>query len=351
MRALLFGLSTIFSTAALAATWLSSLQKDLSTLDAKTGGNLGVAIRVIGDSTSLSLSGNRPWYLASTTKIPIAIALLQAVDRGEIRLEERIKVEQKHFVDGGGRLIKEKPGQDHSLDDLMSRMLRESDSTATDLLLMRVGEAKLNEVMKKIGNGQFGPITSILQVRYDAYGELHPNAAKLENTDFIDLKSFPAGDARFKAFAQKIGVPVESLRRRSLEDAFEAYYARGKNSATLDGFTALLESLHEGKLLSPTSTKKLLALLRASETGDKRIKSGLPANVAFAQKTGTQQARVCNVGIVEPTPRGKLPFAIAACVEKFDDQEEAENTLAEVGKLIAKSPLLSGAPSQSLSNP
>jgi beta-lactamase class A len=47
-------------------------------------------------------------------------------------------------------------------------------------------------------------------------------------------------------------------------------------------------------------TALVLDAMERITTGDRRIKAGLPAGVSFAQKTGTQISRACNVGVVHP---------------------------------------------------
>ena len=44
---------------------------------------------------------DRPFAAASTIKIPILVAVLQAVDEGQVRLDERLRLEESHIAGGG----------------------------------------------------------------------------------------------------------------------------------------------------------------------------------------------------------------------------------------------------------
>ena len=306
----------------------SRLQSQLEELDAETDGELGVFVKRAGGDGAVTHDASRPWYLSSTIKVPVAIVLMLEVEAGRIPLDRELTLKESDAVDGAGELQGRPAGSKVSVGELLEKMLVQSDSTATDLLIREVGEGRLNAFLRSRG---FGEATTLLQVRYDAYGELHPDARKLTNRDFIELKRTGA-DERHAAFAEKIGVPESELRAGSVAEAFERYYRKGLNSAPLDAFGRLLEDLVEGRLLSGESTKLILRHMLAVTTGERRIKAGLPGGTPFAQKTGTQIARICNVGIVEPGEPDAL--IVAACVEKFSSQSDAEAVLARVGRLV-----------------
>lgn len=306
-----------------------SLAARVRVIDDTTSGNLGLFMRRIGDGRSFSHEADRYWYLSSTTKVPIAVALLKEVEAGRISLAEKLTLQRSDFVDGAGELQFKKPGTAYSIAFLLEKMLVQSDSSATDMLIRRLGEKKILEFLET--QGGFQPFTTLLQVRYDAYGELHPRAGKLTNLDFMALKKEKDTRARRLEFARLAGVPVEELRAPTLEEAFERYYLRNLNSSTLTGYGGFLERLAKGELLDAKHTALVLGHMKSMTTGEHRIKAGLPEGTIFAQKTGTQVKRICNVGIVDPEGRA---LVVVACVEKFGSQPEAEAALKRVGQAI-----------------
>jgi beta-lactamase class A len=327
----------------------SRLVGEIEEIERASPGTLGVFAKKTDSPDDVRYHADRHWYLASTVKVPVAIVLLQKVERGELKLETSIVLKSSDFVDGSGEVQTKAPGSRISVGYLLKKMLTQSDSTAADLLIRLVGEEDLNGALADMaGEGAFGPVTTLLQVRQDAYGELHPKGRELTNLDFIEINRIKDRKERLKAFMKKTGVSEKDLKADSIEEAFERYYARGKNSGSLAAFGQLLERLQEGALLSPAHTKLVLGHMRAMTTGETRIKSGLPDGVSFAQKTGTQIDRICNVGIIGTPKDGDL--VIAACAEKFPAQSEAERMLGRVGEVVMASPWRSQKGKNQLSN-
>lgn len=324
------------------------LSASVVALDRATPGQLGVYMKKLSDHDRFEYAADRSWYLASTTKIPVAIVLLRLVDRGEVSLCEELTLGEDDFVDGSGELQNAPPGTRFSLGVLLEKMIVDSDSTAADLLIERIEVQRLNRhIREEIRIPGFGPITTLLQVRKDAYSELHPRAGALTNRDFLDLKRHRDLEERLQAFMNKLGIARQELKAPSIEGAFERYYRSGKNSGTLEAVGILLERLVRGDLLAPGSTSRLLGLMERMETGENRLKAGLAPGALFAQKTGTQVNRLCNIGVIwgGATRVPREATVIAVCVQGFHSegtdlkasQEEAERTLERVARVLMRS--------------
>lgn len=312
--------------------WVAPLAASVEAIDRDTPGALGVYVRHLGDGGMLDHHSDRPWYLSSTIKVPVAIAVLQLADEEALSLDEELVLAETDFVDGAGDLLWQEPGARYAIGTLLEKSVRNSDSTATDMLIRRIGEDELNRRIQAWVPDGFGPVTTILQVRYDAYGLLHPGVAGLSNMDLVRLKNAAPGAERLQALATRLGADASDFALGSIEEAFERYYASGTNSATLQAFGRLLEQLVEGRLLSEAHTRLLLDHMQAITTGDDRIRAGLPDDADFAQKTGTQLDRACNVGIVGPDSDAAL--VVAACMEGFGEIAVAEAALRDVGAAL-----------------
>ena len=87
-----------------------------------------------------------------------------------------------------------------------------------------------------------------------------------------------------------------------------------------------------GDALSPASRDRLLAWMRASTTGAKRLRAGLPADWQWGDKTGTsaeQYGLVNDIGIA--TIPGRSPILMVAYSERG-----SEKTVAAVGNILAR---------------
>ncbi len=314
---------------------MDALHSRVAAIDGAMAGSLGVYVKDLRTGDELEYNADRPWYLSSTIKVPVAIAVLAQVEAGALDLQQTLELKESDFVDGAGRMLFEEPGTRHGIADLLRRSIVESDSTATDMLLREVGERQLQRSLARWATG-FGTITPILDVRYAVYGQLHPGVANLGNRQLVSLRQAEAGEPRLAALAQLLGVERSELGNVAFDDLFESYYATGANSASLTGFGRLLERLARGELLEPSNGALLLDHMRVIETGSRRIQAGLPAGFTFAQKTGTQIQRACNVGIVERNREPRL--IVAACAERFGDLRRAEQSFRQLGDALG--PLL-----------
>lgn len=339
-------LAITFSSMAAAepeAGWSEALAAEIAEIDEAMPGQLGVYIRRFSDGESGEVvrhRTDRDWYLASTIKIPLAIALMQKVEAGELSLDDELELAESDFVDGAGDLLWQEPGSRYTLDELNTRSIRDSDSTATDMLIRLLSEDGLNQQIREamVSEG-FGPVTTIVQVRFDAFGEIHPDVENLTNLDFIELRSAGGVEQRYQHLLEKLQIDKSEAKVQSAHEAFERYYARGINAGSLEAFGRMLERLVQGELLNEAHTSRLLDIMESVNTGDRRIKAGLPDGAGFAHKTGTQIARACNVGIINPRDEEQA-VVVAACAEGYGELSEAERAFAAVGEALTRAGLV-----------
>lgn len=324
------------------ATWKDGLEQELRRVDEASPGKLGVYIKHLGEDAELRYDAERFWYLGSAVKVPIALAVLQGVDDGEFRLDQRLTLEAEDKVDGSGDLVWQDNGVDYSLRDLLKEMLIESDNTAANMLIRLVGEDALNQRTRKSMGGDFEAITSFTQVRRDVYGEVHPDAARLDNMQLVELASAPFSKPRYEALARVLNLQQDELKAASMEQAYERYYARQLNSSSLVAYGTMLEKLVRGGLLSAESRDLLYGFMKLDSYDNYRLEAGLPEDVPFIQKTGTQLERACHVGVIEPEDERRA-IVVVACAEGLDEGKEAGSLFEQVGEAISKA-LLSEAP-------
>lgn len=333
MKTVFLFLSLIHLTTIL--PWHDILEEKIQTIDDGFSGNIGIYIKDLGSGEVINHNTERNWYLASTIKIPLGIAILQKVEEGELSLDDTLVLRESDFVDGSGDLMYQQPGTEYTVLELLRRTIRESDSTATDMLIRLLGEDTFNhQVAGEIAGQDMGYITTIMQVRYDAYSEIHRNAKNLSNLDIVALKEITPLTARYNELLKLLAIDPLETTVQSIPAALERYYERGFNSGSLKTMGTILERLQNGDYLNSEHTDLLIDIMKGVSTGDRRIKAGLPDQAEWAHKTGTQIGRSCNVGIVYPQNHG--PVVIAACAEKYNELREAEEAFQKIGRLVTE---------------
>ncbi len=319
------------------AAWSDALRQQIEKIDQATPGQLGVYVKRLDTGEVLSYQADRPWYLGSSAKLPVAIALLQEVEQGKHSLTEQVTLQETDKVDGSGNVVWNKAGTRYRLDALLKRMLMESDNTAANMLIRTIGDDTLNRRARDLlGAKGFERITDFTQVRYDVYAELHPDARKMANMDLVRLASAPMGPKRVDALARTIDVATTDLRVKTMDEAYQRYYARGLNSAPLTSYGGMLEKLVTGKLLSPAHQLRLFTDLKYASYDAYRLEAGLPRSERFIHKTGTQLHRACHMGVVNPQDGGRAAIVVATCAEDLDEHGEAGRAFEQIGRALAQ---------------
>jgi beta-lactamase class A len=246
---------------------------------------VGFTATVLETGESVSLNGDQRFPMQSVYKFPIAMAVLDRVDRGKLKLDQKIRVKTSDIVRGSQILDQKSIGLEFTLAQLLKYMVSDSDNTACDVLLRLVGEPKIvTQYLRGLG------VKDIV----------------VANTE-QELRQNPAVQYR--------------------------------NDATPDAAVGLLRTFHEGKGLSKSSQALLRRWMTETTTGKQRIKGLLPNGTVVAHKTGTSAtvkgvtAATNDVGLVT-LPNGQN-LAIAIFVS--DSTAEAairEQSIAQVTRTV-----------------
>ncbi|MDM0086975.1 serine hydrolase [Variovorax sp. J2P1-31] len=337
--ALTVGLCLLGLESARAADWDAGLKQEIERIDRESPGKLGVYVKRLKQGDSFNYGADQRWYLGSTVKVPIAIAVLQQVDAGQLKLSDTMTLEPGDRIEAG-QLVWRKPGAVISIDELLQRMLGDSDNTAANMLIRKVGLAQVNRsAQAAMGADGLGTLSTLAEVRYDVYAELHPDARKLSNDQLVTIASAPMGPQRVEALRQALDVPASAFQVKTIDEAYDRYYRRGLNAATLVAYGAMLEKLVQGKLLQPASMQKLFTAMKIDIFTNYRLQAGLPRRVKFIHKTGTQHRTACHAGVIQPQNGGADAIVVATCASGLDEQREAGKVFERVGRAITKTVL------------
>jgi beta-lactamase class A len=278
----------------------TALAQSIRSIWANFPGRTGIAVLSDNGDWLIEHRGEELMPQQSVSKLWVAIAAMDAIDKGRLRLEDRVVLRKSDiavFHSPISRQIGDN-GFETSVADLLKRSMTQSDNTANDFLLRKVGGSQAVRQMivdKGLGAIRFGPGERLLQA----------GTAGLEwKPEYSFGRAFQAARAQ---------LPAETRRK-----AMDRYIASPPDGAAPLAIARALLRLKRGELLSRRSTAHLLGLMESSETGRARLKGGMPPGWVIAHKTGTGQdlngrtAGFNDVGIMT-APDGSF-YAVAVMI-------------------------------------
>jgi beta-lactamase class A len=202
--------------------------------------------------------------MASVFKLPVAIAVLGAVEERTLRLDQDVEILEKDRMEVGPVYDEWKPGMRVTIARLLDVMLVDSDNTAADVLVARVG----------------GPAA-------------------------VERALVARGVEGVKVSLDEKGLGA------AMKKDLDALERGAQNGTSPDAMSALLARLFRGELLSKASTDRILDSLRRCATSGRRFRAGFPKGAEVFDKTGTMRISSNDVGIVT------LPDGTHAIVSVF----------------------------------
>lgn len=262
---------SIFSISCFAAPNEVELTKKISAIEKKTNAVLGMTAIYIEKNTVINHNSNQRFFMASTIKLPIALAFLQRVDEKKDSLNHVVKLDMNNSVPGSGTLYHafEKKRINMSLQQILTYMLSNSDNSASDTILQRVNGPKyVKKRMDALGFKNILINRSILEMFLDS-----------NHVDHRFLQQHRSVFSWKKIFNS---IP---LQQKVL--AWQRFEKDKRDTTTPDDMAKLLVKLYKKEVLSDSSTHLLMNIMEKCRTGRSRIKGLLPGNVKVAHKTGT----------------------------------------------------------------
>ena len=263
-------------------------------------GRVGASAELLETGKSLlSFHAHEHFPMQSVYKLPIGMAVLRQVDRGQLRLDAEIRVDKSEYVPKASHspLRDAHPnGATVTLRELLRLAVAESDGTASDVLLRLVGGPK---------------------------------------APMVFLRDIGIHD-----------VQVEDTEKRLAEDDTAQY----RNWATPDGALTVLRDLLESSALSPASRDLLLQFMTETNTSADRIKGLLPGSTVVAHKTGSSGTRngltaaTNDIGIVTLPDGRHIAIAVFVSNSKADDRMR-DAVSAKIARLAWN---LAGAPDRTV---
>jgi beta-lactamase class A len=239
------------------------LEEAAVTLD----GVLGYAIVDLTDGDTFEHMSTQSFPTASTIKLAILYDLVKRAGDGTVKLDETITLDRARAVPGG--LLYELGTPTLSLRDYANAMVIESDNTATNVLITRLGMDAINTRMAALG------LDSIKLRRY-----------------MIDIDAAKKG-------LENVASPADLAR--------------------------LLAVFHKGEGLTPACQAEAISILKKSK--DTPIRRGVPASIEIADKPGELEGVRADTAIVYAKNR---PFVIVVMATYLQDESAGEKAIERI---------------------
>ena len=264
----------------------SPFEKQVAAVASAEAGRIGVAAMDLTTGRSVSVLGDQPFPMASTSKIAIVATFLEGVDQGRFRLTDQyplmVPVPSRKF---DGPVAPVRAGAMFSALDLIEKTITRSDNQATDALLAVVGGPQVvNSWVRRAGLSDF---------------QIDRDIATLVRDDGA----------------------VDPARTIDTRDA-----------ATPRTMVRLLAGLYRGEWLSASSRAVLLGAMERCVTGKRRIPALLPDDARPAHKTGTLYNTASDVGIFH-MPDGR-PIAVAIYVTGQGGRPNRDARIAAIARAL-----------------
>jgi beta-lactamase class A len=271
------------------------LEAEIQRLVAESGAEtVAVAFRDLRTGRKLFVNDRVSFHAASTMKVPLMFEVYREAREGALRLDESVTVknEFKSIADGSAfsvspdddseQTLYKKIGGTETVRALVRLMITESSNLATNILIERVGPARVSALLRDMG----------------------------------------ARDMRVL---------------RGVEDG-KAFERGLNNTTTARDLAILMRALAEGRAVSREASREMADVLAAQKFNE-GIPSGLPAGVRVAHKTGSITKIEHDAGVVYP-PRRK-PYVLVVLVRGIADEKRAHRLIADISRAVYEDALAS----------
>lgn len=268
----------------------------------------------LSSGREVAVRADEPMNTASVIKLPVMILAYRDADAGRLDLDARHTIRPEDLRRGSGLLQTFAVGLQPTLRDLVTQMIITSDNTATDLVIARVGFARVNRMLDSLGYRETRLRMTVGQTFREVWAALDPAHASLTDREVYE-RGFP-------------GDPGAAGRTA----AFVLDSTKWLGRTTARETARLLEQLERGELASARGTAEMRRILR-QQLYASRLPQRVRERVAIGHKTGDWPPLLGNdVGIMyAPAPGGAIVLAVFTNGNRgsFFELEAVEGRIAE----------------------
>ncbi|UIR57383.1 class A beta-lactamase, subclass A2 [Sphingobacterium sp. SRCM116780] len=261
-----------------------ALRKTIENIISTKNATVGVSIKGIEDQDTLSINGKLAMPLMSVFKFHIALTVLQRVDKGKLKLDQKFFIKKEDLVPQTWSPMRDEFPDGNmylTLDQLLRYTVSHSDNNGCDILLRILG-----------------------------------------------------GTHTVQKFIRKQGIRDFTIQFN--EQQMAVWKNLYRNTSTPLAMTDILEKFYTGKVLKKETTAYLYQIMVETSRGITWMKAGLPAGTELAHRTGIsstndQNLRVAlnDVGIVT-LPNGKHVILSVFLKDITETREDTEKIVADI---------------------
>lgn len=287
MKKIIFLSLLILTTVVFGQTNKDNLTEKIEKILKDKKANVGVSVIENNNKKIVDIKGNDFFPMLSTVKFPIALTILDKVQKNELSLSQIIFIKKEELLENRDNWspFKEKYPNGNleiTLEEAISWMVSYSDNNLTDILLRHIG----------------GPET-------------------VQN--FINSKNF--------------------IIKNDEEDMHKDWESQFINKITPNEATKLLSKFNKGEILDTTTTKWLYNAMLNNASGGNRLKGKLPKNTKIAHRTGTSftndngmTGAINDMGIIELPNKKKIIICVLVN-DTYESFKNSEEIIADIAKV------------------
>ncbi|RQO66125.1 class A beta-lactamase, subclass A2 [Pedobacter sp. KBW06] len=267
--------ASVFSSALFAQN--NPLQQKLDSIVSTKKADVGFSVMYLENQKIVSLNGDKHYPMQSVYKFHLALAVLNQVDQGKLKLDQKIFVKKSDLLQDTWSPLREKYLNGNvglPLSEILKYTVSESDNNGCDILFRLIG-----------------------------------------------------GTGKADQFIKKQGIKEISITGTE-EEMHKDDQVQFRNWTTPKAANNLLKKFLEGKVLKKTTEDFLMKIMEETVTGPGKIKGLLPKGTLVAHKTGNSgvnkegiTAASNDIGIVTLPNGKKMLISAFVSMSKESDQE------------------------------
>ena len=266
-----------------------TLKTEIEKIIDKAGGKIGVAVMEIESKDNLTVNNRIKYPMQSVYKFPLALAVLNQVDKGKLSLNQKIRLNEFNLRKNTWSPLRDKYSNGNvnvTLDEILNYTVSQSDNNGCDILFNLVGGTKaVNDYIHKLG--------------------------------------------------------VKNISIAATEKEMHAdWNVQYSNWCYPSAMALLFYKFYNGNILSKVSRKYLMNIMIKTITGSERIKGLLPKEVIVAHKTGTSDtnkngitAATNDAGIIT-LPNGHHIIVVVFVSNSKDNDKTRDEVIAKISKSV-----------------
>ncbi len=142
---------------------------------------------------SVDIKANEPYPAASIIKIPVLLELFRSIEMGQANLHDSMHLTEYYRSEGSGDLQYSQAGKRLSIDHLARVMIENSDNTATNMIMSRIGGmVDVNRAIRSWGLKNtyvHNWLPDLAGTNYTSAKDIAIMLYNIDNADFLSLKS------------------------------------------------------------------------------------------------------------------------------------------------------------------